>query len=184
MSIDEQDRPETVCDFSGLYFFLDCQTLLVEIDDPQMSKMMEIVELKQLPESFNELIELSEKEGETFLTRMKSEWLEEKNCFDKKGEAVYGIFQDSKMIAVCGRNIDPYAGDESIGRIRHLYVRPDYRKTGLGRLLVTKALNEGESFFSSIRLRTFNDNASAFYCSLGFKKVEKDEYVTHIWNYR
>ena len=114
---------------------------------------------------------------------MKSEWLKKKNRFDKKGEVVYGIFESGKMTAVCGRNIDPYAGDESIGRIRHLFVHPDYRKTGLGKLLVTKALNEGESFFSTVHLRTYNDIASAFYCSLGFKKVDSEKHVTHIWNY-
>ncbi|MCA9487103.1 MAG: GNAT family N-acetyltransferase [Nanoarchaeota archaeon] len=135
-----------------------------------------------LPTGFSKLVELSLGEGFKFVEKMQSEWISRKNRFNSEGEICYALFFDNILVAVCGLNIDPYTNEANVGRIRHLYVHPEFRRKGLGETLVKKILDESKGKFKTIRLRTDSSNASNFYCSIGFVKQTGEEYSTHIWN--
>lgn len=144
---------------------------------------MKIKTINSLPNGFDELINMSAQEEFDFLSKMKRSWESNENCFNKPGESLYGIFEEKVVIAICGRNIDPYLDDDSVGRVRHLYVNKEYRRRGLARLLVERVIEDGQKYFSSIRLRTHNSQACDFYKSLGFNEVIDDEFATHVWKY-
>lgn len=143
---------------------------------------MKTLLITALPSDFLILESESKIEGFKFLEKMRLEWDSGKNRFDKVGEALYGIFDDDKLVAIGGINLDPYTSEHSIGRVRHLYVLKDYRKYGLGTILVKKILENGSKSFSKVRLRTHTIAASKFYENFGFKKVT-DEYASHQWTY-
>jgi GNAT superfamily N-acetyltransferase len=63
----------------------------------------------------------------------------------------------------------------TIGEIKRMYVRPEYRRQGLGRLLLEKLLEEAERLgYEHIRLDSarFMTEAHALYRSYGFIEIE------------
>ncbi len=87
------------------------------------------------------------------------------NRFDRPGERLLGAWHGGRFVAVGGLNCDPYAADDGIGRLRHLYVRASHWRLGIGALPVRALLREAEGRFRVVRLRTA---AAAFYRRLGF----------------
>jgi len=75
-----------------------------------------------------------------------------------------------RLVGVCGLNIDPYTSDRSVGRIRRLYVREEFRNIGVGRQLVQAVIATAQSRFDSLRVRTENPEAASFYERLGFRR--------------
>lgn len=144
---------------------------------------MIIKELEFIPDQFEDLINLSMKEGFYFVERLKTAWLSGSNCFSKPGEKLLGAFINNQIIAICGINIDPYTEEHKTGRIRHLYVHPDHRRKGIAKVLLKNIIADGNIHFKKLRLRTHNLEASKFYEKLGLLKIENDEFVTHIWSY-
>ena len=64
--------------------------------------------------------------------------------------------------------------DQSACEIKRLYVRPEFRRRGLGRTLVQQALKEAEQIgFRVVRLDTLREMeaAIALYTAIGFKEV-------------
>jgi len=143
---------------------------------------MTIQLITELPNDFSVLESESKRDGFRFLEKMRLEWDSGKDRFNKTGEALYGIFADGRLVAIGGVNLDPYATEPSIGRVRHLYVLKEYRKQGLGATLVKKILENGSKYFSRVRLRTDTVAAAKFYENFGFETVT-DESASHQWVY-
>lgn len=64
---------------------------------------------------------------------------------------------------------------ENVGEIKRMYVRPEYRKKGIGRSLVKAIINESHQIgYSNLRLDSapYAKEAHALYRSLGFHKRE------------
>jgi GNAT superfamily N-acetyltransferase len=118
-------------------------------------------------------------EGHAFVDRLIAEWQAGRNRFDRTGERLLGAWRADDLAAVCGLNRDPYANDAQIGRLRHLYVGPSWRGTGLARRLI-EALLAGPHPFRVIRLRTTSAAAAGMYEHLGFAPTAAAD-VTHIW---
>src|SRR4029077_6614438 len=78
-------------------------------------------------EALAPLVAESERDGWQFVRRLADEWTSGANRFDKPDEALFIASVDSVIVGVCGLNADPYASDESVGRVRHLYVLRAYR---------------------------------------------------------
>lgn len=117
-------------------------------------------------------------EGHEMLRRLAENWRSGANTFSRQGEILLGAFSGTELVGVCGRNVDPYAGDAKVGRVRHLYVRPDWRRHGVGRLLVGEIARGAADFFDRLQLRAPED-AFGFYESLGFTRVPGEEAITH-----
>ena len=124
------------------------------------------------------LLRESLSEGHQMLRRLEENWRSGANTFSRRGEMLLGAFSDRELVGVCGCNVDPYEGDATAGRVRHLYVRPDRRRHGVGRLLVGEIARSATAFFDRLQLRAPED-AFRFYESLGFARVRGEESVTH-----
>jgi GNAT superfamily N-acetyltransferase len=78
---------------------------------------------------------------------------------------------------------------EGVAEVKRMYVRPQFRRFGLGRILINSLLDEAKAMnYSIIRLESshFMKNAHQLYRSLGFKEIERyeggeapDELVAH-----
>jgi GNAT superfamily N-acetyltransferase len=118
------------------------------------------------------LVAESEQAGLSLVRRLVSEWGDGSNRFDRPGEAVFGAWVSERLVGVCGLNIDPYAGDPRVGRVRHLYVLEASRRLGVARVLMAEVLGAARGRFETLRLSTSNPAAARLYESLGFRRAD------------
>ena len=121
----------------------------------------------------------AESDGHRFVTRLIEEWEDGTNRFSAPGERLYVAVVSGRPVGVGGLNIDPYAGDAAVGRVRHLYVATSERRLGVASELLDRIVSDARSRFRLVRLRTRNPQAAAFYRSRGFAEVDDDEFCTH-----
>ncbi len=106
----------------------------------------------------------------SFVKSAFDEWISGKNRFDRKGEILLGVFAGDECAGICGLNIDPYAEDLRLGRVRHLFICEAYRRQGLGQQLLTSIIEQASENFDRIRLYTDSKAAAALYEKTGFRK--------------
>ncbi|MBS3680863.1 GNAT family N-acetyltransferase [Ornithinibacillus massiliensis] len=122
----------------------------------------------------------SRNKGFHFIERLIHEYKSGTNTFHKRGEALYGVFdQDNTLIAIGGVNIDPFSSTPTIGRLRRFYVKKTHRRLGLGSLLVKRIILEATDHFNVLILFTDTERADRFYTSLGFLKSNRYPHSTH-----
>ena len=131
---------------------------------------------------YDYLIEESKEEGFNFLIRLISEYENKINTFNKTGECLHGIFQGEKLIGIGGLNEDPYTENNKIGRVRRFYIAKEYRRKGLGRLLLVRILNDAKKYFNIVVLHTDTEQGDKFYTSSGFVKGIKYVGASHYLN--
>ncbi|MGH0593488.1 GNAT family N-acetyltransferase [Bacillus pretiosus] len=118
------------------------------------------------------LVQESKEEGFNFLIKLISEYENKINIFNKTGECLYGIFQGEKLIGIGGLNEDPYTENNTIGRLRRFYISKNYRRKGLGNLLLNRLLLHAEKYFKVVVLHTDSKQGDVFYNANGFVKGE------------
>ena len=126
------------------------------------------------------LITESEASGLRFVRRLAEEWESGVNRFDRAGEALLGALRGRRLVGVCGLNVDPYAGEGRVGRVRHLYVLTAYRRHGVGRQLLGAVIAAAHGRFAALRLSTVNPEAARLYEALGFRRHAGDARCTHV----
>jgi GNAT superfamily N-acetyltransferase len=137
--------------------------------------------LHDLPaDGVRELLADSEASGSRIVRRLVDEWADGTNRFDRPGEALFAAWVAGRLVGVCGLNVDPYAGDARIGRVRHLYVLTPLRRHGVGRRLVARVIEAAGNRFESLRLRTNNEAASRLYEAIGFRARDDAGEYTHV----
>jgi GNAT superfamily N-acetyltransferase len=127
------------------------------------------------PNLLAELLTASEQEGFRFVRRLVAG----DNRFDRPGEALFAASAGGRVIGVCGLSYDPFAGSPDVGRVRRLYVLPEYRQQGVGRRLVDEVVSAARGHFRRLRLRTNADGADQFYRALGFERSTELD-CTHV----
>jgi len=132
------------------------------------------------PSRVQVLLTDSERFGSRIVRRLLEDWSNGTNRFDRPGEALYGAWIDGQLVGVCGLNVDPYAGDDRVGRVRHLYVLSAYRRLGVGRALVAHVIEAAHGRFDDLRLRTNNPAAVRLYETLGFHAGTEAADSTHV----
>jgi GNAT superfamily N-acetyltransferase len=131
------------------------------------------------PGALSALLADSERAGWRFVRRLADEWAAAANRFDRPGEALFGAWAGDRLVGVCGLNVDPYAADPTVGRVRRLYVLAECRRLGVGRRLVRAVVEAARDRFRSLRLRTGSAEAAAFYERLGFRRLARVPQSTH-----
>lgn len=125
------------------------------------------------------LVGASEAEGFGFLRRLVREWDVGAGRFDGPGEILLGVVDGPALVAVGGLTPDPYSAETGLGRLRHIYVRPDMRRTGVGRLLVEALEARARPHFLALALRTDTESAARFYEALGYRRLPPGGTATH-----
>jgi GNAT superfamily N-acetyltransferase len=126
------------------------------------------------------LVTESEQTGWKFVRRLSDEWVSGTNRFNKRGEAIFAASAAGALIGVCGLNVDPYASDPRVGRVRHLYVLSGFRQLGVGRQLVEAVVAAAKGQFGLLRLQTESGEAAEFYEALGFQRQSDMPDCTHV----
>ena len=97
--------------------------------------------------------------------------------FDRPGECLLTAYSAGVLAAIGGITIDPIVPDAL--RMRRFYVRPAFRRTGIGREIALALL---EGALQRVRVVTLNaaEKSVPFWESLGFVPEARDGH-THIW---
>lgn len=139
----------------------------------------EIFPLTLLPcPGFEALLADSRADGQSMVGRLWKEWKNGGNRFELPGEALFGARDDARLLGVCGLNRDPYGGQATVGRVRHLYVLRAARRHGIAGALTRRVVEAARGSFALLELRTISPEAAAFYRALGFRPVER-LFATH-----
>ena len=125
------------------------------------------------------LVAESERSGLRFVRRLTAEWISGINRFDQPGEALFVARDDGRVVGVGGLNVDPYAAEPTVGRVRHLYILTAYRRLGIGRRIVEEIIEAARVRFERRRLSTSNPEAARLYERLGFRPRVGDAHCTH-----
>ena len=130
------------------------------------------------PPDVADLLGASLEEGHGLVRRTLDEWVDATNRFDKPGEVFFLALVGESSAGMCGLNVDSFGNDPLLGRIRHLYVLPGFRRNGIGTALVNACIRHAHGRFHRLRLRTFDPVAASFYESIGFAPVDESA-ATH-----
>ena len=127
------------------------------------------------------LLAASTAEGFRFVERFAREWKEGKTRFDRRGELFLAAYDGAgtSVIAIGGLTADPYTNGTALGRLRHLYVRPDARRRGIGRRLVQILEHAAEGEYRALVLRTDTATGARFYEQLGYTPLPPGGTATH-----
>ena len=136
------------------------------------------------PDRVGDLLVDSEAAGSRIVRRLMDEWADGTNRFERPGEALFAAWVVGRLVGVCGLNVDPYAGDDRVGRVRHLYVLTSFRGRGVGRQLVLSVIDSAGSRFDKLRLRTNNEAAARLYMAIGFRADGEGSTCTHVLELR
>ncbi len=125
------------------------------------------------------VLESSLSEGYGFVQKLLDEYLSGVNCFDQHGATLLGVWDSGALIGIGGVHPDTYLNQPEIGRIRHVYVLPAYRRSGVGRQLMQALITHARQSYHVLTLRTLTPHGDAFYKSLGFSDTPRYEQATH-----
>jgi len=147
-------------------------------DGPEETTPVRLTELA--PNQIGPLLAASEAEGFQFVRRVVREWESGAHRFSGDGEALLGGFREGRLVGICGLSRDPYLDDPAVGRLRNLYVLPEYRGRRIGSALARRVVEIAGSTFRLLRLRAATPQAAALYERLGFSPTPELEDCTHV----
>jgi ribosomal protein S18 acetylase RimI-like enzyme len=127
-----------------------------------------------LPAGFAALRVAAAREGFSFLDRLGESW--DGVCYDEdEAASVWGAEISGVLIAIGAQTHDDYDPSPMHRRIRHFYVRPDMRREGVGRALAQQLILDAFELAPRLHVRATHDAARAFWESLGFVHVARDD---------
>ena len=131
--------------------------------------------VEDLPVGFDTLRREARAEGYRFIERLAAEWQSRTTRFDREGEALLAARVNGVLAGIGGLTLDPVI--TGAVRMRRFYVRPAFRRGGIGRELATALLAR----VPASRLITVNAAPASvpFWDSLGFTPDLRDGH-THI----
>jgi GNAT superfamily N-acetyltransferase len=94
------------------------------------------------------LLDESLSDGYRFVQTLLDEYLLGANRFDSPGAALLGVYQQEQMVAIGGVHQDPYLQRADVGRVRHVYVLKEFRRHGVGKLLLDALVEQARSHFT------------------------------------
>jgi len=129
-----------------------------------------------LPQGFDQLRKEARADGFTFMDRLAADWEGGRMRFDGEGERLLAAFAEDTLAAVGGLTIDAFVTGAL--RMRRFYVRPGFRRSGLGRRLVNVLLRQSRKR-GQLVVANAAKGSEAFWAACGFIEDTNDNH-THV----
>jgi predicted acetyltransferase len=139
----------------------------------------ELRRLGPLPADFPALAEAARQEGFDFVHRLGARW-DGARYMDDALATVCGEFAGDKLIAIGAQTHDEYDPSPLHRRIRHFYVCAYHRRSGIGRALAWKLIEDAHAIAPVLHVRATRVHSAAFWDSVGFSRVDGREDRTHV----
>jgi GNAT superfamily N-acetyltransferase len=132
--------------------------------------------IDKLPADFDAMCREARAEGHQFLDRLANDWASGMMRFDRPAEALLAAYSEGVLAGIGGITIDPIVRDAL--RMRRFYVRPAFRRTGIGGQIAQALLERA----GSVPVVTLNAAVKSlpFWETLGFVPEARDGH-THVW---
>jgi GNAT superfamily N-acetyltransferase len=131
------------------------------------------------------LVEQSKEEGFRFVERLVNDYRSGSNTFNRGGEVLLGVFnEEGTLVAIGGLNKDPFSTGECIGRLRRFYVSKEFRRSGIGSMLVRRIIDEARKYYDILVLHTDTEQGDTFYRAIGFSKGDLYSKSSHYMGLR
>jgi GNAT superfamily N-acetyltransferase len=130
----------------------------------------------ELPEGFDVLRAEARAESLAFVERLAADWNSRTMRFDRNGEALLAAYVNGELAGIAGLTVEPAV--PGAFRMRRFYVRPSYRRNGIGHNLATALLLQSETGGKPVTVNAALASFS-FWESLGFERDRRDGH-THI----
>ena len=130
---------------------------------------VQIVRVEEaLPEGFEAL--QAEASAETFqhVDRFAEDWASGAMRFDREGEALFAAFVEGELAAIGGVTQDEMDPDLGALRMRRMYVRPAFRRRGVGRALAGAMIQQGMAGATVLTVNAGTPDAPPFWEAMGF----------------
>lgn len=131
-----------------------------------------------MPDDFALLLSEAGAEGFGNMAVLRDEWLAGSNRFDRPGEILSIATIDGQLAGIGGITQDFV--DASWLRMRRFYVRPAFRRRGVGRAIARYVLDHAKPFNRNIALHAGGPMAEAFWPTLGFRPIAREK-TTHVF---
>ena len=105
-------------------------------------------------------------EGYRFLDRLADDWEAGTTRFDRDGEALLAAWHNDTLAGIGGITLDPAVPGAL--RMRRFYVRPTFRRAGIGRALVSALLGYTWQLGKPVLVNAGTNVAPAFWEALNF----------------
>lgn len=134
-----------------------------------------------MPDGFDRLRSDAASEGFQHIEAMWREWQDATNRFKRPGEIL--------AVATIGHDLAGLGGitqdfvDPAWLRMRRFYVRPAYRRCGIGRSIAEYVLDYALPLSREIALHAEGLEAKAFWSRLGFVEIDREN-TTHVFRQR
>ena len=132
--------------------------------------------IEDLPAGFEVLRAEAHAEGYLFVERLAADWEAGRMRFDRKGETLLAVHVTGVLAGIGGLTIEPVLSGAL--RMRRFYIRPLFRRAGIGRRLATGLLERARTTGMLVTVNAAPASAS-FWESLGFAPDIRDGH-THL----
>lgn len=119
-----------------------------------------------LPPDFEAMQAEAHAEGYRFLDRLAADWEAGTTRFDRDGEALLAAWHNDALAGIGGITLDPRVPGAL--RMRRFYVRPTFRRAGIGRGLVSALLDQARQLSKPVLVNAGTKVAPSFWEALGF----------------
>lgn len=134
--------------------------------------MFTVSRVTDLPDGADTLAAVALDEGHGMVLRLVEKFRGGSNRFNETGEALWVAHAGTVLVGVCGLNRDPFAlPEERAGRVRRLYVVPEWRRRGVATALLGEVIATARASFATLTVFTTAQAAGAFYRAHGFEPV-------------
>lgn len=138
-----------------------------------------VVRVSELPAGIKALAKTAEREGFAHVARLVDDFAAGENRFTQPGEALFVYYAGTQLVGVGGVNQDPYDRRPYAGRIRRVYVHPDYRRQRVASALMAALEQHAREYFESLNLFTTSPEADRFYRQLGYSRQYNAHKISH-----
>ena len=134
--------------------------------------MIAISRVGSLPPDLSNLLDAATDESMRMVSRLAIEYESGVNSFDGPGEGLWEARSAARLIGICGLNVDPFTtANERCGRVRRLYVLPEWRRRGVASALLEALGAHAAGHFDKLTAFTVDPGVVRFYLARGFRPV-------------
>jgi len=139
---------------------------------------LEVKRITSFPNGFDVFLNEAAAEGFDNMETLQRQWHDGSSRFERPGEILALATINGEMAGIGGITQDFV--DSSWLRMRRFYVRPAYRRRGVGRDIAQFVLDYAQPFNRQIALYAEGAEARAFWPTLGFVETDREN-TTHIF---